>query len=76
MIEGYTCRRKDWWEGFVKYAVEMGSGAMIYILCLIKIGSGIQKMIGGGDSQIHRQHGDRISIISFFPNKESRPING
>jgi hypothetical protein len=31
-------------------AVEMGSGAMIYIPSLIKIGSGIQKLLGG-DSQ-------------------------
>jgi hypothetical protein len=32
------------------YAVEMGSGAMIYIPSFIKIGSGIQMFIGG----IHR----------------------
>jgi hypothetical protein len=38
----------------MKYAVEMGSGAMIYIPSFIKIGSGIQKMIRG----IHRQHCD------------------
>jgi hypothetical protein len=31
----------------MKYAVEMGSGAMIYIPGLIKIGSAIQKLIGG-----------------------------
>jgi hypothetical protein len=31
----------------VKYAVEMGSGAMIYIPSLVKIGSGIQKLTGG-----------------------------
>jgi hypothetical protein len=31
----------------MKYAVEMGSGAMVYIPNLIKIGSGIQKMMGG-----------------------------
>jgi hypothetical protein len=37
---------------------------------MMKIGSGIQKLIGG-DSQIHRQHGDRISLFSFL-NKESR----
>jgi hypothetical protein len=33
-------------EGFMKYAVEMGSGAMIYIPSCIKIGSGIQKLTG------------------------------
>jgi hypothetical protein len=31
----------------MKYAVEMGSGAMIYIPSFIKIGSAIQKLIGG-----------------------------
>jgi hypothetical protein len=31
------------WE----YAVEMGSGAMIYIPSFIKTGSAIQKFIGG-----------------------------
>jgi hypothetical protein len=30
------------------YAVEMGSGAKIYIPSLIKTGSGIWKLIGGG----------------------------
>jgi hypothetical protein len=52
----------------MKYAVDMGSGAMIYTPSYIQIGSGIQKLIGG----IHRQHGDRISLISFFPNKKNR----
>jgi hypothetical protein len=31
----------------MKYSVEMGSGAMIYIPSFIKIGSGIQKSIKG-----------------------------
>jgi hypothetical protein len=30
----------------MKYAIEMGSGAMIYIPSFIKIGSGIPKLIG------------------------------
>jgi hypothetical protein len=30
----------------MKYAVEMGSGAMIYVPSYIKIGSGIQKLNG------------------------------
>jgi hypothetical protein len=30
----------------MKYAVEMGSGAMIYIPSFIKIGSDVQKLIG------------------------------
>jgi hypothetical protein len=32
----------------MKYAIEMGSGAMIYIPSFVKIGSGIQMLIGGG----------------------------
>jgi hypothetical protein len=32
----------------MKYAVEMGSVAMIYIPSFIKTGSGIQKLMGGG----------------------------
>jgi hypothetical protein len=31
----------------MNYVAEMGSGAMIYIPNFIKIGSGIQKLIGG-----------------------------
>jgi hypothetical protein len=53
----------------VKYAVEMGSGVMIYIQSFIKIGSGIQKFLEG---RIHRQNGDRISLPLFFKKKESR----
>jgi hypothetical protein len=46
----------------MKYAVEMGSATMIYsyIPSFIEIGSGIQKLRGGGG--IHRQHGDLISL--------------
>jgi hypothetical protein len=41
----------------MKYAIEMGSGAMIHIPSLINIGSGIKKLIGG----IHR-HTDTMVI--------------
>jgi hypothetical protein len=34
----------------MKYAVGVGSGAIIYIPSFIKIGSGIQKLIGGTDT--------------------------
>jgi hypothetical protein len=40
---GYTYRHTDCWEGYFNYAVEIGSGALIYVPCFIKIGSGIQK---------------------------------
>jgi hypothetical protein len=52
----------------MKYVVEMGSGAMLYIPNFIKISSDIQKLIG----RIHRQQGDLISLLSFYQNKESR----
>jgi hypothetical protein len=42
-MEGYT----DWWEGFMKYTVEMGSTSMIYIQSFIKIDPGIQTLIEG-----------------------------
>jgi hypothetical protein len=47
----------------MKYAVEIGSGVIIYsyIPSLIKTGSGIQKMIGG----IHR-HTDRKEIAQAY----------
>jgi hypothetical protein len=50
---GYTYRYTDQWEGFMKYAVETGSGAMIYsyIPSFIKIGSGIQNLRGYTDTQ-------------------------
>jgi hypothetical protein len=46
----------------MKYAVEMGSGAMIYIPSFIKICSGTQKLIGA-DSRT--QHCDRVSLFLF-----------
>jgi hypothetical protein len=48
----------------MKYAVEIGSGAMICIPSFIKTGSGIRKLIVGGFTD--RQHGDRISLLTFF----------
>jgi hypothetical protein len=54
----------------MEYAVEMGSGAMIYIQSFIKIGSGIGKLMGGfTGTQTSRQHGDLISLPLFFQNK-------
>jgi hypothetical protein len=55
----------------MKYAVEIGSGAMICIPSFIKIVSTIQKLGGGG---VHRHHGDPISLLLFFQNKEGRLI--
>jgi hypothetical protein len=54
----------------------MSSGAVIYVTSFIKIGSGIQKLMGGGDTQTytHTQQRDLISLLYFFQNKESRLI--
>jgi hypothetical protein len=59
---------------FLNYAVKMGSGAMISVSSFIKIGSGIQNLIGG-DTQTHRQQGDLISLLLAFQNRESRQKN-
>jgi hypothetical protein len=40
----------------MKYAIEMGSGAMIYLTGFIKISSDIQKVGGGGREDSQRQH--------------------
>jgi hypothetical protein len=49
----------------MKYAVEMGSGAMIYIPSFVQIGSGIQTFIKA-DTQTHREQGHLISLLLFF----------
>jgi hypothetical protein len=54
----------------MKYTVEMGSGAMIYVPSFIKVGSAIQKLIAG-DTHTDTQKGDQISLLLFFQNKES-----
>jgi hypothetical protein len=41
----------------MKYGVEMGSAAMIYIPSLIKIGSGTQKLLG----VIHRSRESMVT---------------
>jgi hypothetical protein len=55
----------------MKYNVEMGSGAMIYVPSFIETCSDIQKLMGE-DTQTHRQDGDCISLLLFFQNKEGK----
>jgi hypothetical protein len=50
---GYKYRHTDWWEGFMKYANEMGSAAMIYLRSFINTDSGIQKLIRVGYTDRH-----------------------
>jgi hypothetical protein len=52
----------------MKYAVQMSSGAMIYIPSFMKIRSDIQTLIG----RTQRQQGDRTRLLLLFRNKESR----
>jgi hypothetical protein len=56
-------------RGIYEAAFEMGSGAMINIPRLIKIGIGNQKSIAG-DTQTHRQQCDIISLFYFFKIKK------
>jgi hypothetical protein len=52
---------------FFKQAVEMGSGAVIYVPSFIKIGSGVQRLTGGDtQTHTHRQQRDLISLLYFF----------
>jgi hypothetical protein len=57
------------WQGFMKYAIEMGPVAMIYKPTFIKIGSGTQKLIRGRKftgTQTHR-HPDSMEIaLAYF----------
>jgi hypothetical protein len=54
----------------MKYAVEMGSIAVMYIPSFIKIGSSIQILTG--KIHRHKQQGNLISLLLFFQNRESR----
>jgi hypothetical protein len=51
----------------------MGSDALIYVPSFIKIGPGVQKLIGG-DTQTHThgQHRDLISLLCFFKIRKVR----
>jgi hypothetical protein len=48
-------------KGFMKYAAEMGSCSVIYIISFITTDSSIKKLMGEGFT--YRQHGDRISYF-------------
>jgi hypothetical protein len=49
----------------MKCAIEMGSGGMTYVLSFIKIGSGIQMLIGGGGGYTNI-HTDRKVISCAY----------
>jgi hypothetical protein len=58
----------------MKYAVEMGSGARIHTK-FHKDRFMHSKVDKVGYTNTHRQHGDCISLLLFFQNKERRPKN-
>jgi hypothetical protein len=46
----------------MKYAVEMGSGAVIYVPSFIKIGSGIQRLTGGKTQRAIGCHKPKLKL--------------
>jgi hypothetical protein len=54
----------------MKYAAEMGSGALICIASFIKTGSGIQKLIGGYKDALRAEQSHKPHLL--FQNNESR----
>jgi hypothetical protein len=56
----------------MKCAVEMGSGAMIYIPTKFHKDWFNHSKVDKGDTQTYRQHDDRISFLLFVQNKENR----
>jgi hypothetical protein len=59
---GYTYRHTCWLEGFMNYAFEMGSGAMVYIPSFVKAGWFCHSKF---DGVIHR-HTDSMVIASAY----------
>jgi hypothetical protein len=58
----------------MNYAIEMRLGAMMYVRSFIKIGPGIQNLMGGGGewSYSYKQEDDLIGLLLFCRNMESR----
>jgi hypothetical protein len=50
----------------MKYAVEMGSGAMIYVHTRFYKDWFRHSEVDKGDTQTHRQHGDLMSLLLFY----------
>jgi hypothetical protein len=60
----------------MKYVVEMGSAAIMYIPSFINTGLGIQKLMET-HRHTYRQNGDLIGLLFFFfQNKESGLTEG
>jgi Fe-S oxidoreductase len=57
------------WQTFIKYAVEMGSGAVINITGFLK--DWFRSSEVDGHIRTHAQHCRLRSLLSFIQNKES-----
>jgi hypothetical protein len=44
----------------------MGLGAVIYVPSFIQIGSGIQRLIGGEDTQTHTHTNSNVISLALF----------
>jgi hypothetical protein len=55
----------------MRYAVEIGSGAMIYISSFIKIGLDIQKLMGG---RIHGYIESMVISLAYFHSFKIRKV--
>jgi hypothetical protein len=58
----------------MKCAVEMGSGVVIYVHTKFHKDRFRHSEVNRGDTQIHIQKGDLVSLFLFFQNKEWRLI--
>jgi hypothetical protein len=56
----------------MKYDIEIGSRVMVIIRRSIKFGSGIQMLIGEGDTRTYRQDRARIRLLLFFQNNGNK----
>jgi hypothetical protein len=54
----------------MKYAAEMVSGAVICIRTKFT-----PTKVDRGNTHTHREHGNRISLLSFFLNKKSKILS-
>jgi hypothetical protein len=52
--------------------LELGSDALIYVHTKFHKVWFRHSKVDGGDAQTHRQHGDGMSLLLFFENKENR----
>jgi hypothetical protein len=59
---------------FMKYTVQLGSGAVAYIPLFIKIGSGIHKLIKGDTQTAWRLHIPFVPLCCAFREASKRGV--